>query len=50
MLAGCGRKAPEPDVAPNSAATASASDHLPEGIDWFEACGSPTTVKELIVL
>jgi MoaA/NifB/PqqE/SkfB family radical SAM enzyme len=24
-------------------------DLVSEGIDWFEACGSPTTVKELIV-
>jgi hypothetical protein len=25
-------------------------DLVSEGIDWFEACGSPTTVKELIVV
>ncbi len=25
-------------------------DLVSEGIDWFEACGSPTTVKKLIVL
>jgi MoaA/NifB/PqqE/SkfB family radical SAM enzyme len=24
-------------------------DLVSEGIDWFEACGSPTTVKELVV-
>jgi hypothetical protein len=25
-------------------------DLVSEGIDWFEACGSPTTTKTLIVL
>jgi hypothetical protein len=24
-------------------------DLVSEGIDWFEACGSPTTTKTLIV-
>jgi hypothetical protein len=24
-------------------------DLVSEGIDWFEACGSPTTLKELFV-
>jgi hypothetical protein len=24
-------------------------DLVSEGIDWFERCGSPTTVKNLIV-
>jgi hypothetical protein len=25
-------------------------DLVSEGIDWFEACGSPTTTKTLVVL
>ena len=25
-------------------------DLVCEGVDWFEACGSPTTIKPLIVL
>ena len=25
-------------------------DLVSEGIDWFEACGSPTTMKTLLVL
>jgi len=25
-------------------------DMVSEGIDWFEACGSPTTVKTLVVI
>ncbi|MGZ5380160.1 MAG: hypothetical protein ACXWD8_19960, partial [Mycobacterium sp.] len=25
-------------------------DLVSEGIDWFEQCGSPTTIKPLIVL
>jgi len=25
-------------------------DLVSEGIDWFEACGSPTTSKTLLVL
>jgi len=24
-------------------------DLVSEGIDWFERCGSPTTVKKLVV-
>ena len=24
-------------------------DLVSEGIDWFEACGSPTTTRELVV-
>jgi hypothetical protein len=25
-------------------------DLVSEGIDWFEACGSPTTIKTLLVI
>jgi len=35
-LAGCDRKAPAPEAARPAAAAASAADHHPEGIDWFD--------------
>ena len=34
----------------NRAATTLKFDLVSEGIDWFEACGSETTTKALVVI